>query len=61
MTTTPAEPHALLSDTAVLERTATQRADRFAGVFSSATVYRYVLSPAPHSGAPRRSRRGRFP
>ena len=43
MSVTPSEPHALLSDTAVLERTAPDLAERFVGVFSTQTVYRYVF------------------
>ena len=43
MTTTPAQPHALLSDTAVLERVAREIATKFTGVFSPETVDRYVF------------------
>jgi arsenate reductase (thioredoxin) len=39
----PAEPHALLSDTAVLARAATDLATKFAGVFSTETVERDVF------------------
>lgn len=42
MTLTP-EPPALLSDTAVLERTADELTARFAGVFSAGTIHRYVF------------------
>jgi arsenate reductase len=42
MTATPAEPHAL-SDTAVLVRAATALATKFADVFSTETVERYVF------------------
>jgi protein-tyrosine-phosphatase len=34
---------ALISDTSVLERTADELADRFTGVFSEETVYRYIF------------------
>jgi arsenate reductase len=43
MTATPAQPHTLLSDTAVLERVAREIAFKFVGVFSPETVDRYVF------------------
>jgi protein-tyrosine-phosphatase len=43
MTATPAQPHTLLSDTAVLERVAREIASKFVGVFSPETVGRYVF------------------
>ena len=43
MTATPARPHTLLFDTAVLERVAREIAAKFVGVFSPETVHRYVF------------------
>jgi arsenate reductase len=43
MTTTPALPHTLISDTTVLDRIADELAKRFVGVFSAETVHRYVF------------------
>jgi protein-tyrosine-phosphatase len=43
MTATPAEPHSLICDTAVLHRAATEVAAKFDGVFSPETVERYVF------------------
>jgi hypothetical protein len=40
MTATPAEPHALLSDTAVLTRAADELATKFVGTFCTETVER---------------------
>jgi protein-tyrosine-phosphatase len=43
MTATPAEPHFLICDTAVLHRAATEVAAKFDGVCSPETVERYVF------------------
>ena len=50
MTATPAEPHSLICDTAVLHRAATEVAAKFDGVFSPETVERYVFESSGMSG-----------